>query len=201
MLLVLGSALDLPRRDRNTLFVATGFAPVYRISHQVISHFLKLHEPHPAILLDSACNVLRFNTGTTRLFTWCGVSLSPGATQNAQRLLFDVSLGLRPFVVNFDAVADAALARLRTEADVDASLRDLLAELELHRGAPPERPEVAAANPVAPPLHLHVEGHDLRYCTTIATLDVTAQELRIESFFPLDDATDAFGRELAKEQG
>jgi len=63
MILILGSALDLPLRDRNTLLSAAGFAPVYRASpledpamshvHQAISRLLGLHEPHPAILLDS----------------------------------------------------------------------------------------------------------------------------------------------------
>jgi hypothetical protein len=38
--------------------------------------------------------------------------------------------------------------------------------------------------------------------TTLGTpLDVTAQELRIESYFPMDAATEAFGVRAAQEAG
>ena len=60
MLLGLGEALDLPLRDRNTLLVAAGFAPVFRMSpledpamnhiHHAVEQILRLecayrHEP------------------------------------------------------------------------------------------------------------------------------------------------------------
>src|SRR6185295_12679297 len=55
MVLVLGSALDLPLRDRNALLVAAGFAPVYGASplgapelaplRRAIDHLLAAHEP------------------------------------------------------------------------------------------------------------------------------------------------------------
>ncbi len=214
MLLVLGSALDLPLRDRNTLLVAAGFAPVYRISpledpamvhvHHAITRLLAIHEPHPALLLDRSWNVLRLNSGAARVFAWCGVDLpgGEGGTLNALRVLLDPRFGLRERVVNFDALADAALARARTEADVDRSLAPFLDELLALRGATPNGARRAIAeNLVALPIHLRKGGRDLRYFTTLTTLgtplDVTAQELRIEGYFPVDEATDSFGRELA----
>lgn len=213
MLLVLGSALDLSLRERNTLLAAAGFAPVYRVSpledplmshvHQAVARLLRLHEPHPAMLLDRAWNVLQLNQGAARLFSWCGVGLSATngpAALNAYRVLFDSSLGLRPLVVNFEEVADAALARLRTEADVDPSLGGLLRDVERLRGPARARPASPGPNPVALPIHLQHRGVSLRWFTTITTLgtplDVTAQELRIEGYFPLDDETDAFARSL-----
>jgi hypothetical protein len=46
---------------------------------------------------------------------------------------------------------------------------------------------------------------DLRYFTTLTTLgtplDVTAQELRIEGYFPMDEATSAFAHSLLREVG
>ena len=43
------------------------------------------------------------------------------------------------------------------------------------------------------PMHFEKDGVTLRLFTTIATLgtpqDITLQELRIESFFPMDDTT------------
>jgi hypothetical protein len=43
------------------------------------------------------------------------------------------------------------------------------------------------------PMHFRKDKTDLRLFTTIATLgtpqDITVQELRVECFFPMDDAT------------
>lgn len=215
MVLALGAALELPLRERNVLLAAAGFAPVYRMSplddpcmlhvHEAVSHILALHEPHPAILMDRRWNVLRMNAGAMRLFAFCGVVVPAGATLNAGRALFDPALGLKDSIVNFDAVADAVLARLRTECDVDSSMRELLGELERLRGTVPERPRETVPNRVALPVHLRRNGEDLRYFTTLTTLgtplDVTAQELVIEGYFPMDDATRAFGQRLALEAG
>ena len=59
----------------------------------------------------------------------------------------------------------------------------------------------APSAPDAPvlPMHFEKDGVTLRLFTTIATLgtpqDITLQELRIESFFPLDEAMrEQFGR-------
>jgi transcriptional regulator with XRE-family HTH domain len=213
MLLLLGSALDLPLRERNTLLVAAGFAPVYRISPlddpamahvgQAITHLLRIHEPHPAILLDRGWNILRANDGALRLFRWCGLDLARHQAINVHHVLFDPALGFRPLVVNFDAVADATLQRLRTEVDVDPSLCGLLQELEQLRGTRRARSDAPVVNAVALPIHIRRGDQELRYFTTLTTLgtplDVTAQELRLEGFFPTDDPTDAFARQLERE--
>jgi len=212
MLLVLGSALDLPLRERNTLLVAAGFAPVYRVSplddpemahvHQAITRIFDLHEPHPAMVLDRSWNVLRLNAGAVRLFGWLAPTMRPGPL-NVLRAVFDPAAGLRPHVANFDALGAAMLERLRTEAGVDPELASLLEELEAHwREAGMRSARPAGPHPVALPIHLRKDGVDLRYFTTLTTLgtplDVTAQELRIEGYFPLDEATDTFARRLAR---
>lgn len=213
MLLVLGSALDLPLRDRNTLLIAAGFAPVYKISaledpamahvHQGITRMLKLHEPHPAVLLDRTWNVLRVNGGAGRLFAWAGLKPKAGETLNLYRAMFDPAIGMRQWIVNFDALADAALERLRTEADVDPSLQGLVVDLERLRGKNRTRPTELGPNPIALPIHIRRGDVDLHYFTMLTTLgtplDVTAQELRIEGYFPMDDATEAFSHRLLRE--
>ena len=207
MLLVLGVAMDLPLRVRNTLLVAAGFAPVYqdlplddpalvRVK-QAVEHILTHQEPNPAILLDRFHNVLRFNNGAARLFAWAGVRFPKDVVPNAVRAIFDKSYGLRDCIVDFDDLANEVLARIRTEADIDSSLRDFVAEMESLRGAPCDRGDSTAGNQVALPLHLRRGATNLRYFMTLTTLgtplDVTAQELRIESYFPMDAETEAFG--------
>ena len=211
MLQVLGAAMNLPLRVRNALFVASGFAPVYerlplddpamsRV-REAIARTLALYEPHPAMLLDRLHNVLELNDGAARLLAWSGVRFPPGAVANAVRALFDASYGLRECIVGFDGLADEVLARLRSEADVDPTLRAFVEEMQRLRGPASQPPDREALNPVALPIHLRRGGTNLRYFTTITTLgtplDVTAQELRIEGWFPIDDETQAFGHRMA----
>jgi len=76
------------------------------------------------------------------------------------------------------------------------------------RAAPdePARPRRGGGDLVTPPeLHLPIEFSkdelSLRYFTTLTSLgtphDITLQELRIECFFPADEATEAASRRLA----
>jgi hypothetical protein len=65
-------------------------------------------------------------------------------------------------------------------------------------------PAETAMAPVLP-MHFRKGNTELRLFTTIATLgtpqDITLQELRIESFFPMDEATDATMRGWAAATG
>lgn len=215
MLLVLGSAMNLPLRARNILMIAAGFAPVFedlswddpalgRVK-QAVEHILRHQEPHPGILLDRFHNVLKFNNGAARLFAWTGIRFPTDAPPNAVRAIFDNSYGLRDCIVGFDGLAREALARLRTEADVDPGLRDFVAEMEVLRGKPCDPEDDGSDNQVALPIHFRRGTTNLRYFMTLTTLgtplDVTAQELRIESYFPMDGETEAFGLRITREAG
>ena len=180
MLLVLGVAMDLPLRVRNTLLIAAGFAPVYqdlplddpartRVK-QAVEHILLHHEPNPAVLLDRFHNVLRFNKGAARLFAWTGVHFPQGVTPNAVRAFFDKSYGLRDCIVGFDDLANEILARIRLESDVDSGLRGFVTEMETLHGAPCDRIDSGAGNHVALPLHFRRGTTNLRYFMTLTTL-------------------------------
>jgi len=215
MLLVLGSALNLPLRERNVLLIAAGFAPVFeKLSwddpalervKQAVEHILRNQEPHPAMLLDRFHNVLKLNNGAARLFSWTGVRFPANTVPNAVRAIFDMSYGLRQCIVGFDGLAHEALARLRTEADVDPGLRDFVVEMEALRGTTGGLKDGGVDSQVALPIHLRRETTNLRYFMTITTLgtplDVTAQELRIESYFPMDAETEAFGQQAPPGAG
>jgi transcriptional regulator with XRE-family HTH domain len=211
MLLVLAAAMDLPLRVRNNLLIAAGFAPVYQDLplndpalarvRQAVEHILLHHEPNPAVLLDRFHNVLKFNSGAAHLFAWTGVRFPKDVTPNAVRAMFDKSCGLRDCIVGFDELAGEILARIRLESDVDPGLRDFVTEMETLRGGPCDRSDSGAGSHVALPLHFRRGTTNLRYFMTITTigtaLDVMSQELRIESYFPMDAETEDFGK-LAK---
>lgn len=116
---------------------------------------------------------------------------------NLLRMVFH-PLGMRPSIVNWDEVARYALTRAEhdlTSVPGDRAAIDLLAEVRgyagpQHRPAPSIRPA-----DILLPIHLRAAGGELRLFSTIMTLgtpqDVTLQELRVETFFPADAASQA----------
>ena len=81
--------------------------------------------------------------------------------------------------------------------------RRLLAELLAAPGVPEDwrRPRLSSESEILIPLHLRRDDLELSLFTAITTLgtprDITLQELRLETFFPADDRTDATLRALA----
>ncbi|MCA9705092.1 MAG: helix-turn-helix transcriptional regulator [Myxococcales bacterium] len=212
MVLVLASALDVPLRERNALLVAAGFAPVYRESEiaepqmahvrRALDFILERQEPYPALVLDRSWNLRLANRGTQRLLAAMPVDLAAlgPLASNALHLLFHPA-GLCRYVVNWDEVARVVLARLLHEAQHDAlglPLRPLVHALMRYPGVPQRctEPSPADASQVLIPIHVRHDGVELRLFTTLTTLgtpiDITAQELRIECYYPADDATEAW---------
>jgi transcriptional regulator with XRE-family HTH domain len=214
MVLILASALDLPLRERNTLLGAAGYAAVYRetdlgapqMSHvaRALGFLLDRHEPYGASVLDGGWNVLRVNRGATRILGWLlDQPPPPEVAGNAMRLLFHPR-GVRAYVVNWDELAGAMVERLHREVSLGAS-RALLDEILAYPDMPrrfvrprDEPPQVVLS------LHLRKGDRDLRMFTTLTTLgtplDVTAQELRIESYFPADEMTEDWVRSLTRAE-
>jgi hypothetical protein len=111
--------------------------------------------------------------------------------------------GLRPRLVNWQAVCSDSLLWIQREAMADgpgSEATALLAELSAFPGmaAAGQAPDNHVPNldrralPFLPLTIAH-EGVELNLFTTITTLgtphDVTVHELRLESFFPADGAT------------
>jgi transcriptional regulator with XRE-family HTH domain len=209
MVLVLASALDLPLRDRNALLHAAGFAPVYRESagaldadsplRRTIETILRYHGPIPAVAVTPQWDVLQMNAAAMRVFGMLlPQDVDPIVMSNVLHALFHPQ-GLRQYIVNWEEVAASTLHRVHHEAaaEIDRSANEaLLASLSRY-------PSVASRRDVTPPphapdvylpVHLKSEGVELRLFTTITTLgtplDVSAQELRIEVYYPADAATE-----------
>lgn len=216
MVRILAEALDVPLRERNALLVAAGYAPSWPEREldsaqlvqvrRALTRLLEQQEPYPAVVLDREWNVLETNRAAPRFFgRFIDLATQP-QPPNLLRSMFNPS-GLRPWVANWAEVAQTLVQRVFREAVAgvpDPRLLALLEELRAYPGSPaptPETPEL--------PFHPVVFRKGMLTCsffsvvTTIgAPTDVTAQELRLEAFFPTDEATERFAREhLAGEYG
>ncbi len=216
MVLLLSSALELDLRERNAMLGTAGFAPVYSTSaleslsmapvRRAIELMLAKQEPYGALAVDRVWNVLQMNEGALRMMR-CFMPEPPEDPRiagNVVRATMHPS-GLRPAIVNWVEVAVFLLERLDHECAVfpnDTERLALREELRSYPGvAAIERPSVTEGlgQPVAL-VHMKRGPHEARLFTMVTTLgtplDVTAQELAIESYFPADEATETWLKQL-----
>ena len=213
MVLLLASVLDVPFRDRNTLLAAAGFAPIYRETEyaspemapirRAVGFILARHEPYGAIVVDSGWNLIEANQGAARLFATFVPAEEPSLVTNMARLLFHPQ-GMRDVIANWEEVARAMLIRTHLEAAAqgpDSPAARIYEELVAMPGVPTDihRIEHGVPMSIVIPLYLERGGLAVKLFTTVTTLgtpaDVTAQELRIETWFPADDASEAWFRD------
>lgn len=207
MVLLLASVLGLELRERNALLVGAGFAAVYPTTpleglamapvNRAIELLLAQQEPYGAVLIDRCWNVLRVNHGARRLLAaFLDPSRVPASiATNLVRATLHPE-GLRPHVANWNEVAAIVLERVERAHHAhpaDEERRALLEEIRAYPDvASAARGMPSGAAPVAM-LHLRRGADELRLFTLLTTIgtpiDVTAQELTIESFFPADEAT------------
>ena len=210
MVLSLADAMDLPLRDRNQLLSAAGFAPVYSEKSlddesmtavkRAVGMTLKHHMPFPALAIDKHWNVLEANESMQALLSLLGDPeevwqlVDPSGQQNLYRLTFHPQ-GLRAYMVNWSVISEHMLKRLYNEtlADpMDQTLRDLFSEVSAWAGEISLAAEYSseAAGPVLP-LELSSNGLCLKLFSMVSSfgtaIDVTAYEMRIETFFQMDD--------------
>ena len=209
MVLRLGQALRIPLRQQNEMLVAASLEPVFpepdpqrelppAINH-VLERMMAQHEPYPLAVMNQRYDVLRTNQACGRLLTRFIADPSVLSDPiNVCKLLFDPR-GARPFVESWAHTAVHLLARLHRDALAephDGGLADLVEELT----ASPDVPEAWATpdfslpcDPVFP-IVLARDGERFAFLTTLtvfsAPLNVTLEELRIESYYPMDEATE-----------
>jgi hypothetical protein len=217
MVLRICETLDIPLRNRNELLTAAGFAPVYadgslmraelERARDALDRILLHHEPYPAMIVDSAWNILMKNAASTRMINACVDEaelrkLSPDGSLNFMRMMFSPN-GLRPFVRSWDVTATYLIGRLRREINSTSGSASETLLQELLPQAPPPFVPTLEDMPLSPtaPLELDVNGQTLRLFNAITTFgapqDVLLQGLRIEMSFPMDDGSDAYLRALA----
>lgn len=210
MALQLLDALDVPLRDRNEALRAAGFearypeptlAAIPAAIDQAIRRMMEAHEPYPLTVISPEANVLRSNRGADTLFQM--FVADPAALEpvpNMFSLVFDPRL-LRPFISNWPSVARQMLVRLHREAlqrGGDERLGALAQRLLDFPDVPRAWHGPDFSEALEPVFTVQLRRGDvaLAFFTTITTFSsprtVTLDELRIESSFPLDDATRRF---------
>jgi MmyB-like transcription regulator ligand binding domain len=137
------------------------------------------------------------NTGAQRLF---GRPFAPHpvpAPANVLRLVIEPG-PMRDKLRNWAAVVPALLDRAHREAIggvLDRETAELVRDL---RGRPDvarllTEPDLSSGSSPIVDLHFDIAGTSLRFFSVVSTIgapiDVTAQELRVEAFFPADDQT------------
>lgn len=195
-------ALQVPVRERNTLFEGAGISAPYdngSIEDPNLGTFrfaldamLAKHMPFPAFVLDRNWNVVLANPSANAM-------LQTGE-RNMVRMMFGGTL--QPMIDNWDAVAWNGLARLRQDASNHPDSGELAELIEHARDTLAETPRPAAVGTslVACP-HFRLNG------TVIPTVTITAQftaartaatdELRVQLVFPETEAGADLFAELA----
>jgi transcriptional regulator with XRE-family HTH domain len=215
MVLRLSAALGIPLRHSNELLLAAGYAPVWTETdlgapalapiRDALNHMLSQQEPFPAVVVDRRWNLIQANKGAVALVEFLVGPVKPNVALNLADALVAPDV-LRPHLTNWADVVRYFLHSVEADALADGTVEtaDLLERLLSYKDV---RSVILPAEPPAgegPVLAMHFwKGKTrLRLFTTIATLgtpqDITVQELRIESFFPMDDETRAVFRDWAK---
>ncbi len=218
MVLRLATALDLPLRERNPLLAAAGYAPMFRARgfqtsdmhyvHRAIDFLLRQQEPYPALVVDRLWNIVRQNEPSRCLLlallgSDAAEVLVGAGSPNLLRLA--LSDPLRARIENWDEVARTLLTRFRREvrSGRDEALTGLRDELLRVPGIPDRWAslELEVEAPPVLPIIFRVGDVRLSLFTTLSTFgtpqDVGLQELRIESYFPLDDVTERYFVDLS----
>lgn len=206
--LKLADTLRVPLVERNVILAAAGFAPSYTESplsaarlrpfRRALSRLLAQQEPYPAVLLDQAWNVVQTNRAAPRFFSQFIDLTDFPLPRNLLRTLLAPN-GLHPHIENWPEVAGTLAQRVFREAAggiPDDHVRLLLPEL---RAAQDQ--DIPMAGTSALPFHPVIFRRGPLRCsffsmvTTVgAPLDITAEHLRIEAFFPADRRTELYAQ-------
>ena len=200
LVLNLAERLDVPLRDRNRLLLAAGHAPVYEQHalddpemapvRETLGLILRGHEPYPALVVDGAWEMLAANRAVALLVE----GVAPELLEPPLNVL-RVSLHpdeVAPRIANLGEWRAHVFGRLERQIALsgDRALETLLDELRGYPGpdAPPD-----PSHEIAVPLRFTSPTGELAFISTVSTfgtaVEVTASELSIESFFPVDERT------------
>jgi transcriptional regulator with XRE-family HTH domain len=211
MLLRLCENLDLPLRERNRLFVAAGYAPVYPerpLEHpslvsarDAMDKLLVGLEPNPALVIDSHWTLISSNRFVPPLLEGAASWLVQPPV-NVIRLCLHPE-GIAPRIVNLHEWRPHLLERLRRQIDAsgDPVLLELRKEVRRYPEPTPEGRMSVEPDAAIVPLRLAFGDNVFSFLSTTmlfgTPLDITLSELAVECFFPTDTITAERLKELA----
>ncbi len=217
MVELLAGMLDIPLAERNLLLVAAGFAPAYdrrplgapdlKPFERAVEFMLTQQEPYPALVLDACGNILRRNAAARTIFGLFVPDPLDGRPANGIRSLFHPR-GLRQYIENWEELAIRLLYNVHRDAALGFSaervrMRD---ELMSYPGVSELWKQVSSdvRAPALVTMKLVKQPWTFTFFSTMSMLglpcDATLQDLKIESFFPADAATDRAVRRLAANE-
>ena len=208
MILALGAALDIPLRDQNVLLQSAGCSAEFAepafaeglppAIERAIKRMLVQQEPFPMTVVNHRYDILKTNRAAARLMSRFISEPSAVATPaNVMHLLFDPRL-CRSFVNDWKHVARTLMARIQREClarPSDGALGKLMESLLAYPDVPQvfRAPDLSAPSEPTLSIRLRRDELSLSFLTTVtvfnAPQNVTLDELKIDSFFPLDEET------------
>ena len=215
MILRLAATLGLGLRDTNALLQAAGMPRAYAEStldqpwpesiERVIAHMLKQQEPYPMVVLNGRYDVVRTNQAAVAVLS--RYVHEPSALTTPQNLLhavFDPRL-FRPYIENWEQLARVSIGQLQRDAlarPSDSHVAELVRELFRYPNVPESFRQPDLEVPVAAmEFSLSRNGERVSFLTTVTqfnvALDAGIEDLRIESYFPADTATESVCRQIA----
>ena len=207
MVLRLAERLEVPLRERNQLLTSAGYAAMYRerpLDHPdmaearaAVELILRCHEPNPALAMDRHWNMVSAN----RLVPVFLADIAPALLQppvNVLRLSLHPE-GLAPRIANLGQWKHHLFERLRQQihSTGDTTLQTLLEELQSYGASHgPDRAHLQGeTRGVVMPFQLDTAHGQLNFISTVtifgSPIDITLQELALETFLPADAATAA----------
>ena len=219
-LLDIAHSLDIPLRERNVLLLAAGYAPIYPETSlqapemqsvwKALQRVLRQHEPYPAVVMDRYWNVAMTNEASPKFFGQFVDMKARPSPRNLLHLMFDPE-GMRPFIANWEAVAQSLFERVQRESVgriIDEKTKELTASLLAYPDVNSEwkKPKgfPAASNLPVIPVTFVKDKLTLSYFSLITTVGtpqtIAAQELRIECMYPADEATEVGHLKLMKQK-
>jgi transcriptional regulator with XRE-family HTH domain len=199
MVVTLARTLEVPLRERNTWLEAAGYAPLYRETsleapsmtevRAALNYLLEAHGPNPAFVLNPRYDIVLHNDAAKDLVSFFAPAWN--GPKNLLQMVLSAD-GFKNSVENWYEVVGHGIDRMRRElsrslqGQSDDGLLKMVMDAEQHirrSGRAPTKPPG-----IVLPLRLRRDGVELELFTTITTLgtplDITLQELRIETLFP-----------------
>lgn len=210
MVLRLAESLGVPLRERNSLLVAAGFAPMYAMrplsdpaldaARKAVDLILNGHEPYPALLVDRHWTLVAANRAATGFFAGVDPALLAPPINVLRVSLHPAGLASR--IVNLAQWRTHVLTRLAHDLELtaDTTLAALISELRGYPGGEELEPDPGFGGVVVP-LQFRSDAGVLSMLSTTTVfgtaVEVTLSELMLEAFYPADEFTSGVFRQHA----